>query len=198
MRQAVSKAERTRSLIIEKTADVFNRKGFAGTSLSDLTEATGLTKGSIYGNFANKEEVAVAAFDFNCFKVMEIVRMQVDKAATFQEKLLVHAKVYRKLLGPDFTGCPIQNTAIEADDTNPVLKARAAKALLKWEKSICRLVQAGILAGEFRKDVNVRQLAVSIVAIVEGGIMMSRVTNDSSCMNHVLGTVEALISRISK
>lgn len=45
------KSERTRQFIIEKVAPIFNRKGYAGTSLSDLTEATGLTKGAIYGNF---------------------------------------------------------------------------------------------------------------------------------------------------
>ena len=59
----MSKAEKTRQFIIEKTAPIFNKKGFAGTSLSDMTEATGLTKGSIYGNFADKDEVAMAAFD---------------------------------------------------------------------------------------------------------------------------------------
>ena len=64
MNDSLSKAERTRLFIIEKTAPVFNTKGFAGTSLTDLTDATGLTKGSIYGNFQNKDEVALGCFRF--------------------------------------------------------------------------------------------------------------------------------------
>ncbi len=59
----MNKAERTRHFIIEKAAPIFNTKGYAGTSLSDMTEATGLTKGSIYGNFADKDEVALACFE---------------------------------------------------------------------------------------------------------------------------------------
>jgi len=51
-----TKAEQTRQLIVEKTAPIFNVKGYAGTSVSDMTKATGLTKGSVYGNFANKAE----------------------------------------------------------------------------------------------------------------------------------------------
>ncbi|MBL7756118.1 MAG: TetR family transcriptional regulator, partial [Chitinophagaceae bacterium] len=47
------KAERTRQHIIEKAAPFFNKKGYADTSLSDITAATGLTKGAIYGNFEN-------------------------------------------------------------------------------------------------------------------------------------------------
>jgi len=69
MENELSKADRTRQFIVETTAGIFNKKGYAGTSLSDLTQVTGLTKGSIYGNFKNKEEVAVAAFEYNTSKV---------------------------------------------------------------------------------------------------------------------------------
>ncbi len=60
MNQTSSKAERTRKFIVERTAPIFNMKGYSGTSLTDLTAATGLTKGSIYGNFENKDDVAIA------------------------------------------------------------------------------------------------------------------------------------------
>ncbi len=53
----LSKSEKTKAFIIEKAAPVFNTKGYAGTSLSDLTAATGLTKGAIYGHFENKDAV---------------------------------------------------------------------------------------------------------------------------------------------
>ena len=58
----MSKAEKTREFIIEKAAPIFNTKGYAGASLNDIIDATGLTKGSIYGNFENKDEVAIAVY----------------------------------------------------------------------------------------------------------------------------------------
>ena len=73
----MSKAERTRQFIIEKTAPIFNEKGYAGTSINDLTEATGLTKGSIYGNFENKDEVALAAFDYNFERVITFIKSKI-------------------------------------------------------------------------------------------------------------------------
>ena len=60
-----TKAERTTAYIIETVAPVFNKHGYVGTSMSDLTEATNLTKGALYGNFENKEALALAAFEFN-------------------------------------------------------------------------------------------------------------------------------------
>src|ERR1700742_3551612 len=109
----MSKAEQTRQFIIEKTAPIFNMKGYAGTSLTDMTEATGLTKGSIYGNFANKDEVAMAAFDHNAKKVNSIIRQEMDKHASIKDKLLVYVDVYENYVKFPFPagGCPILNTA---------------------------------------------------------------------------------------
>jgi TetR/AcrR family transcriptional repressor of nem operon len=200
MKEELSKADRTRQFIIENTAGIFNKKGYAGTSLSDLTAATGLTKGSIYGNFENKEAVALAVFDYNCSAISRLLQEQVDKAGTFHDKLMGYAKTYKKISRETVNhgGCPILNTATEADDTNDVLKDKAAKALLAWEKNISRLIQSGIKAGEFRKDIQVRQAALSIIALIEGGIMFSRATDDAGSMDMVLHTVEMLVAQMKK
>ena len=67
----LTKGERTRQFIIESATPVFNRKGYVGTSMSDITKATGLTKGAIYGNFENKEELALEAFNFSFRRVVK-------------------------------------------------------------------------------------------------------------------------------
>src|SRR3982750_2907777 len=108
----MTKAEKTRNFIVEKTARIFNMKGYAGTSLSDLTEATGLTKGSIYGNFANKDEVALAVFDYNLAKLNTGVNTAIAGSTTAAEKLLKMANFYRSKFKNMVTagGCPIMNT----------------------------------------------------------------------------------------
>ena len=58
----LTKSEHTIHFILETVAPIFNKHGYAATSMSDLTSATGLTKGAIYGNFKNKEDLAIAAF----------------------------------------------------------------------------------------------------------------------------------------
>src|ERR1700722_494245 len=90
----VKKAEQTRQYIIEKTAPIFNTKGNAGTSLSDMTEATGLTKGSIYGNFADKDEIALAAFDYNLQQVRALTSANMAGQNTVRDKILAYVNVY--------------------------------------------------------------------------------------------------------
>lgn len=194
----LSKTELTRKHIIEKTADIFNKKGYAGTSLSDLTAATGLSKGSIYGNFTNKEEVALSVFEYNCSKLTDLVQKKIDQAPNFHDKLMAYANIYRKIIrgGINSGGCPILNTATEADDTNIPLKERAAAALLAWKNKIQQLIKDGITAGEFKAEVNVDQMALSIVSLIEGGVMIAKVTGKPENMDAILCTVEQLISQM--
>src|SRR6218665_1471974 len=133
----MTKAEKTRQFIIEQTAPIFNQKGYAGTSLQDITNATGLTKGSIYGNFGGKDEVALAVFDYNLKKVTDIFESEKSSCKTSREKLMVYVKVYSDFqnFGFPMGGCPMQNTAIEADDTYPALKKKALNAILSWKKT---------------------------------------------------------------
>lgn len=83
----MSKAERTRQFIVERIAPVFNQKGFDGTSLADVTEVTGLTKGALYGNFTDKEEIAMEAFKYSMRKVRELVAQRLSNTLTYRERL---------------------------------------------------------------------------------------------------------------
>src|ERR1700722_12265930 len=147
----VKKAEQTRQYIIEKTAPIFNKKGYAGTSLSDMTEATGLTKGSIYGNFADKDEVALAAFDHNIEKLTALTSAEMAKQNTVRDQLLVYVNVYDNFLKHPFPegGCPIMNTTVDADDTHPALRNKVCNVVLSWKDRLVRLIGKGIENKEF-------------------------------------------------
>ena len=201
MDKTLSKAERTRRFIIETTASIFNTKGYEGTSMSDITEATGLTKGSIYGNFANKEEVALAAFDYNHAIIKKTITDKIAQAQNYHDKLMVYATVYHSFTrksGFVKGGCPILNTAVEADDTNPLLCAKAANAIQSWRNAIMNLIKAGVAVGEFKQGLDHEQTALSIIALIEGGVMISKVTNTPANLDIVLKTVTTLISQLRR
>lgn len=198
MTDATSKAERTRLLIVEKTAAIFNAKGFAGTSLSDLTEATGLTKGSIYGNFENKDAVALAAFDYNFDKVTSYIKEKILATEDSIERLLVYPRMYRNFLKIPFlrTGCPILNTSTDADDTHPLLKEKAAHALRFWKQSIENQVKRGIERKEIKADTNPVQIAVVMISLIEGAIMQAKVTDKPTELNIAMNYLAQLIENL--
>lgn len=192
----MSKAERTKQFIIEKTAPIFNMKGYSGTSMSDITEATGLTKGSIYGNFENKDEVALAAFKYNVKKLQDAFAQEIEKQNTFKGKLLVYPRLYSNYLDLRVTkgGCPILNTATEADDTHPILKKNVEKIILFWKRKLIQFIEQGILLGEFKaKEINPERTALTIIALIEGGVMISKITGDLKDLSTVMLSVNKVI-----
>ncbi|HEX3387058.1 MAG TPA: TetR/AcrR family transcriptional regulator [Mucilaginibacter sp.] len=192
----MGKAERTKEFIIQKTAILFNKKGYAGTSLTDMTDATGLTKGSIYGNFEDKDDVALAAFDHNMNKLIGQVReIQVSERSA-AGKLRAFITVYRNgAQSPVLQdGCPIINTGSEADDTHPQLKERANEALGRWHKSILAIIQQGKMQGEFRENANASEFASLMISLIEGGSALSKMSGDGNYLTKSLDHLETLIS----
>src|SRR5690606_10495523 len=167
-----------RSFIVEKTAPVFNTKGYAGTSLNDIMSVTGLSKGCIYGNFENKDDVAVAAFDYNFQKVTEHMRTRILATENSIERLLVYPNTYRNYFRYPYllAGCPILNTATEADDTHPELRKRAVQALEFWKTSIENQVKRGIARNEMKPETDPEEVAVLMISIIEGAFMQAKVT----------------------
>lgn len=198
MSKELSKAERTKQFIVERTAPVFNEKGYAGTSLSDLTNATGLTKGSIYGNFENKDEVAIAAFDYNFNRVTNYIKERILKTENSIERLLVYPKVYRDFLTIPFLkpGCPILNTSTEADDTHPKLRERAANALSFWKTSIENQIKRGVQRGEIKQDTNPTEFAVILMSLIEGAVMQAKVTGKPTELRIAMNFLTQLINEL--
>lgn len=161
----LSKTEKTRQHIIAATAPIFNKKGYAGTSITDITKATKLTSGSIYGNFANKEEVALAAFDHNLDIVRSTVQRRVDSCATTKDKLLMYVSAYHS--PQEGSGCPMQNTLIEADDTHEGLRKKAAAGILLWKKDLVMIINQGIAEGVFHAATDPERTALHIIALNE-------------------------------
>lgn len=194
----MTKAEKTRNYIVEKTAPIFNMKGYAGTSLNDITVATGLTKGSIYGNFSNKDEVALAAFDYNLNNNVSKIEAEMSNQVSIKGKLLVYVSIYQTFIVGAVSqgGCPILNTAIDADDTHPVLREKALKAVLSWKKRIIKLVEDGISNQEIKAENNPEQIALTVIAMIEGGIMISRLTNKLENWNLIMDSLKKYINSL--
>jgi len=175
----MTKGEQTRRDIVEKAAPLFNQKGFEGTSLADLMQATGLQKGGIYRHFSGKKELAAAAFDYAWEKA---VHGRLDGVADVPDcvdrlKKTIDNFVERRAgLVPG--GCPLMNTAVEADDGNPLLRARARKALQGWTERMSRITAEGITKHQIDRGVAPRQLSQLIIASLEGALLISRLQND--------------------
>ena len=171
----MSKGQETRQEIVQKAAALFNRKGYEGTALSDLMEATGLQKGGIYRHFDSKEELAGEAFDYAWQTAMRVRQMGVEECIHSLDQLKQMVRNFvdrREGLIPG--GCPLLNTAIDSDDGNAILRSKARKAMKQWLDRLRTFAEQGIARSEIKPDVEPEKLATLIVGTLEGALMISR------------------------
>ncbi len=169
------KGEQTRREIIRKAAPIFNQKGYDGAALSDLMRATGLEKGGIYRHFESKQELAGEAFD-HAWKIAMDARFEgTEEIPNSVDRLKQIVRNFRdRRAGLVQGGCPLLNTAIDSDDGNPQLRAKARRALSWWLERLQSIAEEGQRRGEVRSDVDSAELATLIVSTLEGGLMVSR------------------------
>ncbi len=192
----MGKSEETRSTIIEKAAPIFNRNGYTGTSISDITNAVGMTKGAIYGNFTTKEELALESLVFNLKVITDNIAAEVrrhegslDRLRAFAMANLDHYDGIEAM-----GGCPLLNAAIDTDDGNPLLRHKVIDFIREWHKKLVKMIQRGKRRGEIREDADEETFATLFIMIVEGGIMLSKTTGEKKhlekAVHHIIEVIE--------
>jgi TetR/AcrR family transcriptional regulator, transcriptional repressor for nem operon len=187
----MGKADETRARIISTAALLFNQRGYNGTSIDDIMQATNLKKGGIYNHFSSKEEIALAAFDHS-YALQSASYDEILRSVRGQPLLQLHALIDEFIelyQNPVIAGgCVIMNTAIESDDSEPqlALKRRAAAAMDEWRSLIERIILKGINKSVFRPETDALQLTSVIIAALEGGLMMSKLYGDAVFIHSVI------------
>jgi len=176
------KGQKTRARIIAEAASLFNQRGFEGGSLSELMEATGLEKGGIYRHFSSKEELAGEAFDYAWKVVLDTRMHDLDRTPNSVDKLkqFIANFINRRPSVPG--GCPLLNTAIDADDGNPVLRERARKGLNEWRDRLSSIVESGIKRGEIRRGVDAKEVSTLIISSLEGALVIGRLERNREAL----------------
>jgi TetR/AcrR family transcriptional regulator, transcriptional repressor for nem operon len=191
----MTKGQETRQDIVRKAAPLFNQKGYEGTSLRDLMEVTGLQKGGIYRHFSSKQELAGEAFDYSW---KTAVRGRLDGVQDVPDcvdrlhKMIDNFVEKREGLVPG--GCPLLNTAVEADDGNVALRARAHNALQSWTTLLSKITSEGIRKQHIDPHVDPLKLSQLIIGALEGALFISLLQKNReplrSCHQHLADHLE--------
>jgi TetR/AcrR family transcriptional repressor of nem operon len=194
----MSKGEETRQFIIEKAAPIFNTKGIAATAMSDIMEATKLSKGSMYVHFENKEVLACAAVDHNMKTLSTKLQAVLSKTKTAKEALFAYIDFFSNPLNPPVIGgCPLLNFGTEADDTNPVVKEKVNSGIKITQQLLINIISKGISNGEFNPEWNAADFATVSFAMMEGGHLMSRMSGSNDKMKVISKTLKTTIDQNS-
>ena len=189
------KSAETSLYILKKVAPIFNKHGYMGTSMKAITDAVGLTKGAIYGNFKDKEALAIEAFNYNVRMIMGQVAARIKAETSPLNQLFAITDFYRNYL--DFTdsngGCPILNIGVDANNQNERLLARVNSVIRKLEKSMADIILYGIQHGEMNAGVDAEKYSKRLFAMIQGSIFMTLTVGDQSYVIDMMDHIDAMI-----
>lgn len=199
-----SKGERTRDRIVAIAAPLFNQRGYAGASMSDLMAATGLEKGGIYRHFGSKDELALAAFDHAVALHGERIRSYVEAATSAPGRLAALCDAMASLVENPIVpgGCPLLNTAVETDDgSSPLygdLRKRARTAMRRLIAYARTTIERGIEAGELAAELDAAAEAEMMIATMEGALMLSKLYDDTRYVRQAANRLAVHAARLAR
>lgn len=189
-----TKGEQTRKKILKRARKALIVRGFYNTSINDIISATGVKKGNLYYHFASKEELGIAVLQdakdefFQILTAAFVGRSPLERVENFLDVILNEQRD-RNFVG----GCLFGNTALEMSDNNSKFAKIINELFISWADIIEGHLKEAVANGEFISPFTPWQLATLIIASIEGGIMMSRVSKEEECLLTCIKSLKILL-----
>lgn len=181
---------------LDKALAVFSERGYHATSISELTEAMGLTSGSVYKAFKDKRGVFLAAFD----RYRKIRRGKITEsmagAETGRQKLRALLGLYAVSSHGESgrRGCLVVGSANEIATFDPEAAKRIEDAFTSNEEFILDLILIGQADGSVAPSIDAASAAISLLCVMNGMRVVGKTGSTAAEMNAVADTAMKLLT----
>jgi TetR/AcrR family transcriptional regulator, transcriptional repressor for nem operon len=196
-----SKGDLTRQNIIDKSMDLFSVKGFFNTSIADIVQATGLTKGGLYGHFRNKEEIWYAVYEecvriwksivFDGLKAIPDPLVRIDKAMENSLKHYLGGGVFEG-------GCFLLNSLVDLSGVAPVMSNHVLAGFTGFAGLLRRWLKEAEDQGLIKEGLNLSEIADFMVISVNGAAPLYAASKDPLVWQHTLSQMRFYIQSLKK
>src|SRR5258706_691250 len=191
-------ADETINIILHQAGSLFNSHGYKATSIGHITSASGYTKGAVYRHFKSKGKLEEQALGYLTSVMFENLTKRIEAKNNAGDKVHEILSYFESYISkpPIKGGCPLLNVAVEADDGNPLLRKKAHSILETLKNSISHILSKGIEYGQIKKTVEKNYFATVMIASLEGGIMMSKLSRNDKDIRIAIKHLDGLIRDI--
>ena len=160
-----------RAEIIRAAAETFARRGFQGASMEEIAIAAGVSKGSVYGYFENKEDLFYATFEVFQGQLVLACDAEIAAQETARDKLASCLKLCVSYLMKDIQMFPLTLelwAAASNGEARERFSAATENLYREFRGMTAGLIEAGKASGEFRADVDAEAVAAWLVGGLDG------------------------------
>jgi AcrR family transcriptional regulator len=191
---STKKGRATRDRIVAAAADLMYRHGVAGTSTPAVRDAAGVSSSQIYHYFADKDDLtrAVIAFQTEAilsYQASSLARLDSLDALRAWRDVVVDAARQQHGAG----GCPLGSLSSELSDDHPWARDALAASFTAWSEAIRAGLATMIDNGTLRRETDPGQLALALLAAVQGGLLLAQAQHTTNALEAALDAVIAHI-----
>jgi AcrR family transcriptional regulator len=168
----------SRERIVERAAELFAERGIAATTVDEVLAAAGAGKGQFYHYFRSRDELAAAAVGFRCAQVVAGLTEALGGVSSLGDLEQALAGFMAGFEQAGLPGCPIGTLATEVAGRNEEARVQAAAGFDAWERLLAEALDRMRQRGELRADAEPAVLATSLLASIEGGMVLSQARGD--------------------
>jgi TetR/AcrR family transcriptional regulator, transcriptional repressor for nem operon len=157
--------------VVAAARDEFWTRGYAATSVDDLTNVTGLGKGSLYGAFGDKHGLYLRALDDYIGAALDGVRAQLrDPGYSAYERLTRHIRAQVTAIAADKTrrGCMMAKSAAELSGVDDDVERKVEHAYAAWHAELADCIKEAQRDGAIDKKHKPQSLAITLLAFMRG------------------------------
>ena len=184
-----TKGEQTRDNVLNIAEKLILQKGFSATSIDEVIQQSGLTKGGFFYHFKNKNDLA--RHIMVRYKIEDRIFFEglFERAAELSDDPLQQMLIFVKLLseamanlGTTHPGCLVASYTYESEQYDPEIKGLAADVVLDWREMF--VTQLDRVAEKYpaKETVSSEELADMLSSIIEGGIVVARVLSNKDIL----------------
>lgn len=147
----------------------FWHRGYAGTSMSDLCDATGVASQSLYGAFGSKHDLFVRTLDDYCAE--QLAGLDAGRrAAESPWRWLLAAVTFEDggRIGLTSDGCYLSGSTTALSRLDPDVHAASQRTYERILAMFAEMVAQAQRSSEVRDDVDARQIAYALLAAMQG------------------------------
>jgi AcrR family transcriptional regulator len=170
--------------VITAAMGVFWRRGYAAASISDLTEATGLSRSSLYQRFRDKDGLFQEALAAYTERVMR--RMKSAKADNARGRLEALLRGYLSDRSSRPAGCLIARSCAEISELSAQGQAAALAGARREREILTGLLRDGVAAGELAKDADIDAMAWHYLAVLQAVLNFPQTGADRSMLDRMI------------
>jgi TetR/AcrR family transcriptional repressor of lmrAB and yxaGH operons len=186
----VARVRDSRAELIQTMARLLWDQGYTATGRAQLLAESGVSNGSLYHHFpGGMEELAEAALEASGKAVADALAKALDGAPNTAVGIGRFLDVAAQSDEGNCAGCPIAPTALESPLISPRLRSAAARCFDQWE----RLIAARLRADGWPER-SVAEASSSALSLVEGALLLARVSGDLSHLAHAKRSAASLFA----